>query len=220
MTAYDLDHLSGDLVALLDHYGHDWGATVVWGLALLHPHRVNRVINLSVPYPDRGEKPWVEFIEDMLGSDFYYVHFNRHPGVADALLDENTSRFLRNVYRKAGPPSGVPLLDLALAREPLMSDGELAVYVSAFEKSGFTGGINWYRLADVNPVVHQPSLMIYAERDLVPREPNLTSFVPDVEVVTVDCGHWIQQEKPDETTRAILKWLDRRPTPPGTGSRA
>ena len=45
VTAYDLAHLTDDLVALLDHFGyddavfvgHDWGANVVWGTALLHP---------------------------------------------------------------------------------------------------------------------------------------------------------------------------------------
>ncbi|MCO8269646.1 alpha/beta hydrolase [Actinoplanes sp. TRM 88003] len=228
VTDYDLVHLAGDLVGLLDHYGHenatfaghDWGAMIVWGLALLHPDRVDKVINLSVPYPERGEKPWVEFIEDMLGSDFYYVHFNRHPGVADALFAANTARFLGNLFRTDMPPAEM----LELARidgpggEPLMSDSELAVFVAAFEKSGFTGGINWYRnadrnwhrLADVDPVIKKPALMIYGARDVVPRARNLTAYVPDVEVVDLDCGHWIQQEKPAETTRAILEWLDRR----------
>ncbi|TQM79155.1 pimeloyl-ACP methyl ester carboxylesterase [Saccharothrix saharensis] len=234
VTDYDVEHLSGDLVALLDHYGyedatfvgHDWGALVVWGLALLHPSRVNKLVNLSVPYPERGEKPWVEFIEDVLGSDFYYVHFNRHPGVADAVFDDNTARFLRNMYRKDEPPAepqpGMALINLARAEaprgEPLMSDRELAVFVSAFETSGFTGGIDWYRnanrnwhfLADVDPVVRRPALMIYGTRDVVPRGENLTTFVPDVEVVTLECGHWIQQELPEETNRAILDWLGRR----------
>lgn len=232
VTAYDLEHLSGDLVALLDHYGyedatfigHDWGAIVVWGLTLLHPDRVNKLVNLSVPYQERGEKPWVEFIEDALGSDFYYVHFNRHPGVADAVFDENTSRFLRNMYRKNEPPRapqpGMALIDLARAEaplgEPLMSDDELTVFVAAFESTGFTGGINWYRnsdrnwhrLADVEPIIRQPALMIYGDRDVVPRLENLSHFVPNVDVVTLDCGHWIQQEKPEETNRAILKWLE------------
>ena len=108
VTDYDIEHLSGDLIALLDHYGyedavfvgHDWGAFVVWGLTLLHPNRVNKVINLSLPYQDRGEKPWVEFLEDILGADNYFVHFNRKPGVADAVFEESTSQFLRNLYRK------------------------------------------------------------------------------------------------------------------------
>ncbi len=110
---YDIEHLSGDLTALLDHYGyedatfvgHDWGANVVWGLTLLHPNRVNKVIALSLPYQERGDQPWVEMMEGMLGTDFYFVHFNRQPGVADAVLDENTSQFLRNMYRKNEPPA-------------------------------------------------------------------------------------------------------------------
>ncbi|WP_285597897.1 alpha/beta hydrolase [Kineosporia sp. NBRC 101731] len=234
MTDYDIENLSGDLVALLDHYeypdatfiGHDWGAMVVWGLTLLHPHRVNTVINLSLPYQERGEKPWIEFMEEILGADFYFVHFNRQPGVADALLDAKTFRFLRNLYRKnvplAAPEPGMAMINLANAEkplgEPVMSDSELAVFVSAFEASGFTGSINWYRnldrnwrlLADVDPIIHQPTLMIYGERDAVQQSERLTTFVPRAEVMTLDCGHWIQQEKPEETTQAILNWLDQR----------
>ncbi|MEV0297558.1 alpha/beta hydrolase [Nocardia sp. NPDC050710] len=234
VTDYDIDALSGDLVALLDHYGyddatfvgHDWGSFVVWGLTLLHPNRVNKVINLSLPYQERGETPWLESMEAALGCDFYFVHFNRQPGVADAVLDANTSRFLRNLYRKnepqAEPRPGMAMIDLARAEkplgEPVMSDSELDVFVSAFESSGFTPSINWYRnldrnwhlLADVNPIVHQPALMIYGDRDAVARAENLTTFVPNVEEVTVDSGHWIQQERPDEVNRAILEWLQRQ----------
>lgn len=51
VTDYDIEHLTGDLIALLDHYGyenatfvgHDWGANIVWNLALLHPKRVNKM---------------------------------------------------------------------------------------------------------------------------------------------------------------------------------
>ncbi|NEE27791.1 alpha/beta hydrolase, partial [Streptomyces sp. SID7982] len=71
-----------------------------WSLAQLHPDRVNKLINLSLPYMERGEKPWIEVMETLLGDDFYFVHFNRQPGVADAVLDANTSRFIRNLYRK------------------------------------------------------------------------------------------------------------------------
>lgn len=234
VTYYDIDHLSGDLVALLDHYGyedatfvgHDWGAFVVWGLSLLHPDRVNAVINLSLPYQERGEKPWVEFMEEVLGGDFYFVHFNRQPGVADAVFDENTSQFLRNLYRKNEPPTeprpGMALIELAQADtplgEPVMSDSELAVFVTAFESTGFTGSVNWYRnldrnwhlLADVNPVIHQPTLMIYGDRDPVARSARLAEYVPNVEVVTLDSGHWIQQERPAEVNQAILSWLSRQ----------
>ncbi|WP_236030511.1 alpha/beta fold hydrolase [Paractinoplanes lichenicola] len=232
VTDYDIEHLTGDLVALLDHYeyedatfvGHDWGAMVVWGLTLLHPNRVNRVINLSVPYFERGERPWIEFMADVFGDDNYFVHFNRRPGVADAVFDENAAQFLRNLFRKDVPPQepepGMAFINLARAEkplgEPVMSDSELAVVVTAFESTGFTGSVNWYRnldrnwhlLAKADPVIRQPALMIYGDRDVVARSERLTDFVPNVEVISLDCGHWIQQEKPEETNQAILKWLE------------
>jgi len=234
VTAYDLHHLTGDLVGLLDHFGyddaifvgHDWGANVVWGLTQLHPHRVSKLINLSLPYQERGQQPWIEFMEAVFGDDFYFVHFNRQPGVADAVLDENAERFLRNLYRKnvpaAEPEPGMAMINLARATtplgEPVMSDADLAVFVSAFEAGGFTGSINWYRnmdrnwhlLADVEPLIKQPALMIYGAQDSIPPAENLADFVPNVEVSNLDCGHWIQQEKPEETTEAILRWLKRQ----------
>lgn len=236
VTSYDIEHLTADLVGLLDHYGyqqatfvgHDWGAMVVWGLALLHPDRVDRIINLSLPYQERGERPWIEVMEQFLGGDFYFVHFNRQPGVADAVFDTCTAQFLRNLYRKNEPPAqpqpGMALIDLARATEPLgdpvLSDDELAVYVSAFETSGFTGGINWYRnldrnwhlLADVDPIIRQPTLMIYGDRDVIATSANLAAFVPDVEVISLDAGHWIQEERPAELNEVIVEWLTRQET--------
>jgi len=235
VEAYGIGELTGDLVALLDHFGypeatfvgHDWGAMVVWGLTLLHPDRVTRVVNLALPYQERGERPWIEFMEAFLGPDYYFVHFNRQPGVADAVLDDNPRRFLGNLYRKdvapAPPAPGNVMMQLATAETapgaPVLSDEELDVFVSAFTETGFTSSINWYRnldrnwhtLAAVDPIIRQPALMIHGTRDVVPMSPTLADFVPNVEVETLDCGHWIQQERPEETTRLIVDWLARTP---------
>lgn len=234
VTDYDVEHLAGDLVALLDHYGyhdatfvgHDWGAMVVWWLALLHPERVDRLIALSMSYMDRGETPWVEAMEEMLGDDFYFVDFNRRPGVADDVLDANSERFLRNLFRKnvplAVPEPGNMMINLAEADAPqgdaIMGEAELSVFTAAFEASGFTSSINWYRnvdrnwhlLADIDPIIHQPALMISGSRDLVARNERLKDFVPDVTEVELDCGHWIMDEMPEETNRAILTWLEKQ----------
>jgi len=188
------------------------------------------VINLSLPYQERGDTPWIELMAQFLGGDYYFVHFNQQPGVADAILDANTFQFLRNLYRKNEPLQTPPhepvpgnaMVNLATADtplgEPVMSENELAVFVSAFESSGFTGSINWYRnldrnwhlLADVNPIIQQPTLMIYGERDVIPKFEKLTQFVPNANVASLDCGHWIQQEKPEETNQVILKWLEQQ----------
>lgn len=233
VTDYDLEHLTGDLVALLDYFGyqkatfvgHDWGATVVWGLAQLHPDRVESLVALSVPYIPRSPTPWVEFLEGLLGGDSHLVHFNRQPGVAAAVFDANTERFLRNLFRKnmapADLPTGMVFLQLALADhasgEPVMSEEDLAVYVDAF-RSGFTGGVHWYRNLDrnwellgrVDPVVRQPALMVYGDRDpFAAPASNLAQFVPRVEVVHLDCGHWIQHERPEEVNQVLVDWLRR-----------
>lgn len=234
INSYDITHLTGDLVALLDHYGyqkatfvgHDWGAMVVWGLCLLHPNRVNRVINLSLPYQERGEVPWIEFMEQIFGSDHYFVHFNRQPGVADAVLEQNTQQFLTNLFRKnlpqIEPESGNVMINLAHAEqslgEPIMCEEELELFSSAFLSSGFTASINWYRnldrnwhlLADVNPIIQQPTLMIYGQRDVIPPSPSLSTYVPNVKVASLDCGHWIQQELPEQTNQVILNWLSQQ----------
>lgn len=231
VTDYDIAHLTGDLAGLLDHFGyddaifvgHDWGANVVWSMAQLHPDRVSKVVNLALPYQPRTPKPWIAFMEEFFGADNYFVHFNRQPGVADAALDQNTSRFLRNLYRKnvplTPPDPGMMMINLAQAEtplgDPILSEEELAVYVGAFEATGFTGSINWYRnmdrnwelLADVEPVIHQPALMIYGDQDMIPKSEKLADFVPNVDVVSLDCGHWVQQEMPDQTNDTILEWL-------------
>lgn len=233
VTKYDIEHLTGDLVALLDHYqykdaifmGHDWGASVVWSMALLHPERVNKMINLCLPYQIRGEKPWIDFMEEFFGDDYYFVHFNKQPGVADAILDENTAQFLQNLYRKnapaQGPGEGMEMINLAKATKPLgepaMSDEDLSVYISGFNKTGFTPSINWYRnlnrnwhlLGEVSPIVHQQTLMVYGEKDIIPPLPNIKDFVPKIDIKSLDTGHWIQEEKPEELNQMILEWLGK-----------
>jgi pimeloyl-ACP methyl ester carboxylesterase len=106
--------------------------------------------------------------------------------------------------------------------DPVLTEAELDVYVRAFQASGFGPGIHWYRnvdrnwhlLGEVDPVVHQPALMIYGDRDTVMQAPRLQTFVPNVEVRHLDCGHWIQEELPEQTNALLLQWLDHQGASP------
>ena len=238
VTDYDIEHLTGDLIGLLDYFGyeqagfvgHDWGAIIVWNLAMMHRQRVSAVANLSVPFMQRGSSEWVGFWEKMLGGDFYIVHFNRQPGVADEVFSNHTEQFLDNMYRTnqwQHPPvdlgPGMNMINMATAPElargmpgdPLMSAQEMQVFLDAFAISGFTGGINWYRnfsrnweiIGAFEQYIHQPTLMIYGDYDMVPKSENLEEFVGDLTVHSFPCGHWIQQERPEDTNTALLNWL-------------
>jgi pimeloyl-ACP methyl ester carboxylesterase len=233
---YDITQLCADLAGLLDEagqdqaifVGHDWGAIIVWGMAMLHPERVAGVINLSVPFMARGDEEWVGLWEKLLGPDFYIVHFNRQPGVADAAFARDPGNLLRNLYRTGQwnetpreLPEGMAMMSLVDSVQPpgklMMSEEELGVFTRAFETSGFTGPINYYRnftrnwhtLGEVEERVSQPTLMIHGEHDMVQARPEMATYVPNVEVHTLDCGHWIQQERPSETNALMLDWLSR-----------
>jgi len=222
VEAYGIEELTGDLVALLDHYGyasapfvgHDWGSMVVWGMAMLHPERVSRLVSLALPYQERGEQPWLTMMEQLLGPDYYFVKFNREPGLAEAVLDRNPREFLSNLFRREAPPL-FDITRLGPEGEPILSATELDVFAEGFQRNGFTPSTHWYRnldrnwhtLAAVDPVVRQPALMVYGLRDAIPQAPNLSEFVPNVRVEALDCGHWIQQELPDEANQLLCAFL-------------
>lgn len=239
VEAYDCHHLTGDYNALLDalgidravFVGHDWGAILVWHHALLNPERVIGVANLSVPFMARQASDPVAFWEKMLGPDFYIVHFNRQPGVAATAFEKNTRRFLTNMYRTRqwldtdeAQPAGGSIVAFAEADMPrgdlMMSEEELQVFIDAFEHSGFHAPCNWYRnftrnwetTADVEQKVSQPTLMIHGRYDMVPAL-DISPWVADLETFTLECGHWIQQEQPQETNRLLVDWLGRRMKP-------
>jgi len=237
VEAYDIHQLTADHVGLLDaldiekaiYVGHDWGAIVLWGHALLHPDRVAGIANLSVPFMPRGQSDPVAFWEKMLGDDFYIVHFNRQPEVAARKFHENTERFLRNIYRtkqwlEEPEDTGGSIIEYGekeISRGQLvMSEEELSVFVEVFQKNGFVSPCAWYRnftrnwetTADVEQIVRQPSLMIYGDHDMVPKI-DMAPYVEDLEIHNLDCGHWIQQEKPAETNQILIDWLSRRMKP-------
>jgi len=241
VAAYDIHHLCDDHIGLLDaleiekavYVGHDWGAIVTWQHALLHSDRVAGVANLSVPFSPRGDGDPVARMEAAFGPDFYIVHFNRQPGVAAKAFHQHAERFLRNLYRTntwrdtKGDFGASGRSILALVEEDrtdgelMMTEEELAVFVNAFKQGGFEGPCSWYQnftrnwetTADLNQQIHQPALMIYGEYDLVPQNPAMGQFVTDLEVATLPCGHWIQQEQPEATNALLLDWLNRKMRP-------
>jgi pimeloyl-ACP methyl ester carboxylesterase len=237
-----LDHLQLEKAVFC---GHDWGGFVVWQMGLRHPDRTAGVIGVNTPFMPRGPADPIAIMRERLGEEMYIVHFQK-PGEADAALAADVGKtmnfFLKRPFpgmtavgegfateRAPGDPSVFPLVRMLEGYDPaadprptFLTPEELAVFVETFERTGFTGGINWYRNmtrnwerseAIVDKVI-QPSLMVMAELDAVlppSAADGMEAYVPDLEKALIKgSGHWTQQEQPEATNRVILDWLDRR----------
>jgi pimeloyl-ACP methyl ester carboxylesterase len=242
VQAYDLEQLTADLVGLLDHLGidqaifvgHDWGGFVVWQMPLRHRARVAGVASLNTPHLPRAPVDPIQILRKRFGEQMYIVQFQAPGHEVDALFDSHVEQTFDCFMRKPLPrpmpavpnlafPQIVAAYDAATdPRTPILSAAERQVSVDSFRRSGFTGGINWYRnmtrnwerSADLDHTVRVPALMIMAENDAV-LPPSATEgmerLVPDLEKVLVrDCGHWTQQEKPAEVSALLIEWRRRR----------
>jgi microsomal epoxide hydrolase/non-specific protein-tyrosine kinase len=248
VQAYDLEHLTADLVGLLDHLqipravfvGHDWGGFVVWQMALRHAARVAGVVALNTPHLARAPADPIAIMRKRHGDAMYIVQFQGDARDVDAVFDSHVEQTFDCLMRKPMPSSGVaggvarsanslafPQIIAAYdarqdLRKPILTAAERQVFVDTFRRTGFTGGINWYRnmtrnwerSAGLDDTVRVPSLMVMAENDAVlppSAADGMAALIPDLEKVLItDCGHWTQQEQPAEVNRLLIDWLQRR----------
>jgi pimeloyl-ACP methyl ester carboxylesterase len=246
IEAYTQRNLVADLTGMLDALGidqgvavgHDWGGAVAWNAAMMAPERFTHVIGVNTPFFPRAPLKPTDLMGMMAQGNFHYILYFQEPGVAEAELEKDVRRSLRGFYQgasdlvsaldhKAPPgvwgPAGGGILDRLPDRPQgkFLPDSDFEVFVKAFEKTGFRGGLNWYRCIDrsweesagVEQKVNQPALMITAELDPVLRPElckGMESFVPNLRktVLIKGSGHWTQQEKPAEVNAAMLEFLD------------
>ncbi len=250
IRAYDIHHLTGDLVGLLDVLGieravlagHDWGGFVVWAMPNLHPERVAGVIGVNTPYLPRSPIPPLQLFRALVNNriERHYIAWFQEPGVAEGVLDTRARLVFEKIMRRGvdqatmekrvlADPEGPDmnpfrrLEQVETLGEELLSPAEIETYASTFARTGFRGGINWYRNFDRNwetapevgvAKVERPCLMVTAQWDWALRPEfaaGMPALCPDLEMKNIErCGHWTQQEKPDELNRILSDWLVRR----------
>jgi pimeloyl-ACP methyl ester carboxylesterase len=195
VSDYAVGHAVGDMVAILDALdiershvvGHDWGAALAWGLAILAPQRVDRLVALSVGHPQAWS---AKTIEDRRLS--WYMLLLQFEEAQDLLRRD----------------------DYALAREWLAThpdrDDVLETLVS-------TPAINWYRAnvhprADLDPPrglppVQAPTLGIWSDGDAFVSERQMIESPLDRYERLEGAGHWMQLDAPERVTELILEHL-------------
>ena len=221
--------------------GHDWGAPVAWNTALLRPDRVRGVVGLSVPYAPRGPVSLLTAVRPRWATGSTCKYFQA-PGVADAELardvrrtDARRSSTGPRATRRSRPsrPSrwcrrepGSSTSCRSRRRCPdWLTEADLDFYAAEFERTGFTGGLNWYRAIDLSwelmaawqgAPVTPPALYVAGDRDLVVNFPGMDQVIPnlsdvraepDADLMLPGVGHWTQQERPDEVNAALLEFL-------------
>jgi pimeloyl-ACP methyl ester carboxylesterase len=248
IEAYNILQLVGDIVGLVHSLGeekavivgHDWGAPVAYNCALLRPDIFHALILLSVPYSPRswgGTRP-TEAMKNMAGDLNFYILYFQEPGKVEKELEADVREsMIKMLYSASGDPppdkrwnflfnKDKRFIDTGFLPDTLpgwLSEEDIDVFTEGFKRTGFRGGVNWYRNIDRNweltpflseVKIHQPSLFIAGELDAVitmsgPGFDNLENSVLNLKqkILIPGAGHWVQQERPQEVNGALIDFL-------------
>jgi pimeloyl-ACP methyl ester carboxylesterase len=248
--AYTITHLVGDMVGLVDALkaetavivGHDWGAPVAWYSALLRPDLFAAVAGLSVPFRPPVSLPPGTKISDLVrtraGDRDYYRLFIASGAKAEAEFENDIRGYILGVlYSLSGDIGAGRQWDGFMARgqgirdaltvperlPPWLTEDDLDFYVSEFERTGLTGGFNYYRNIDaisgqlapfVGRTIEQPALYLCGEHDVIAgnnRESHahMRTWLPDLRGfhTLTGAGHWLQQERSEQVNEYLIQFL-------------
>ncbi|XP_044503554.1 bifunctional epoxide hydrolase 2-like [Mangifera indica] len=229
-----------DVVALLDYFtinkallvGKDFGALPVFILAALHPERVAGVVTLGIPFMVPG--PSVVQMLDNLPNGFYVKRW-QVPGRAEADFGRfDVKTVIRRIYTHfsgselqvaADDQETLDLVDPSTPLPPWLTEKDLSVYASLYEKSGFRTALTVpYRTfgeecITTDPKINCPSLLIMGEKDYVLKFPGLEDFIrsgqvknfmPNLEIIFSEEGnHFIQEQLPEQVNHLIITFLNK-----------
>lgn len=246
ISSYSILDIVGDMVGLVGALGekqaiivgHDWGATVAWHATQFRPDIFPAVAALSVPFRQRGPAPPLLLLRQAAMHNHYWFYL-QEPGVAEAAFGRDPRATLRRIlYTLSGDaphdPPGLMLqpgkgwLDNTLEPDCLpswLTEADLVHMTAEFSRTGFGGGLNWYRNIDPNwkltapwagAVIHQPALFIVGGKDPVialstgkAAYEALPTTVPGLKrkLLIEGAGHFIQQERPKIVNDALVEFL-------------
>ncbi|UWS78455.1 alpha/beta hydrolase [Phaeobacter sp. G2] len=216
---YAASSLIGDMVALIGAeqgpvtvFGHDWGAAIAYGLAMFHPHLVDRLIIANGVHPVPFQQALASGGEQSAASQ--YIPWLRQPGV-EAELSANGFEKLQALFATH--------MDMSW-----LSGARLHAYKAEWARPGrLQAMVNWYRASPLQvakpgqPIampalplarltVPQPHLLLWGDGDtaLLPETTlGLEEFAPQLTRITIaGCDHWLHHQKPKDLAEAILNW--------------
>jgi pimeloyl-ACP methyl ester carboxylesterase len=245
---YNMFQLTGDIVGLVHAIGekeailvsHDFGAVVAQYCALLRPDMFKALVLMSIPYMPRlrGNTAPIELIKIFFVEGIHYQVYFQEPGLVEGEFEADPRRTMAmTLYSISGnvPPEkrkgfvlkkGERMIDQYYYPETLpdwLTEADIDYFGREFARSGFRGGLNWYRNIDFNwkhtpfldgARILQPTLFIAGDADpvrgmLQKAIDKLEKSVPNLKkkVIFPNVGHWVNQERPAEVNQLILEFL-------------
>ncbi len=211
VAAYALTELVSDVIAIADQLGrekiflagHDWGAVVAWGTALLHPQRLAKLAVLNVPHPSVMRKFLSTRPRQLLRS--WYMFFFQLPWLPEALFSAFNFRIGSQALLRSSRPG-------------TFSAEDLAQYHVAWSQPGaLTGMINWYRalfrdrVKFSDKIVRVPTRILWGERDaflLAEMAHESVRYCTNAELFTfANATHWLQHEEAARVSELLIDFF-------------
>ena len=200
VDAYRIEHLVGDVRAVLDELGgsahvvgHDWGAALAWHLAGRHADRVRTLTAVSVPHPVAFAQALRTDPDQRARSQ--YMRDWRSPDTEQALLDGG----LEQVF------GGIPAVDAERYLQVLRQPGALTAALAYYRAQSAAD------LEGLGPVT-SPTLHVWSDEDpalgaVAARATGDHVAGPYRFEVLHGVGHWIPEQAPDRLTALLLEHL-------------
>jgi pimeloyl-ACP methyl ester carboxylesterase len=211
-AGYDIETLTDDVRALIHSLGedravivgHDWGGVIAWAFAARFPEATEKLVIMNAPHPRRFQETMSSGIRQLLRSS--YVLFFQIPRLPELLLGANQCWLLaRAMQRSAASADTFSADDLDRYREAMSRPGALTAALGYY-RAIFRTRSQTLQLGNVP----SPTLVLWGIQDTaLGRElaEGLEQWVPDITVRYLDCGHWTQQERPQEVNRYLMEFL-------------
>jgi soluble epoxide hydrolase/lipid-phosphate phosphatase len=227
-----LDHLKIGNVTVV---GHDWGTRVASRFVLYQPERTLGVVLISGGYGapaifdlDRA----IEASRNAIGYETlgYWKFFEADD--AAKIIEDNLESFIdlafatdptlwKTNFAPVGKVRGWLTNGNRTTRDTFMTKNDYRI-LRGYLAEGMQPKLNWYKAViasidwndekNLDPIIKRPILFLGGTKDYISLiasygVPN--QYIPDLETVALETGHWVMEEKPDAVNREIDRWIKK-----------
>lgn len=190
--------------------GHDWGGVIAWAFAAQHPEMLDKLVIINAPHPTVFARELASNPAQQKASSYFNLFTSPQ---AEQILSQNNYAGMLQAFGSA------------------LNEEDRKQYLAAWNQpGGLTGGLNYYRAAQLrSPVasasrqgaqppaiaplapITTPTLVIWGEKDTALLTGNLDGLDQQVKTLTIkrvpDGSHWVVHEKPGLVIQYIREFL-------------